>query len=111
MILRPLGDPGFLCRIGTSAFLFEPRDIELFTTDITTNRPEGRTRIHIDNRGCSMSDCGAPRRARIELSDGTWMDLSVRKVPFATTPMLPGGRIAAQWSADQWQIDPSGFKE
>ena len=110
VILRPLGDPGFLCRIGTSAFLFEPRDIELFTTDITTNRPEGRTRIHIDNRGCSMSDCGAPRRARIELSDGTWMDLSVRKVPFATTPMLPGGRIAAQWSADQWQIDPSGFQ-
>ena len=57
-----------------------------------------------------MSDCGAPGGARIELIDGTWMDLSVRKVPVATTPMLPGGRIAAQWSADQWQIDPSGFQ-
>lgn len=108
-IIRPVGDPGFLCRLDTSDYLFEPRDIELYAGDLANYQPEGRTRIRIDNRGCAANDCGTPRQARIELTDGRWMDLVVRKVPFATAPMLPGGRIAADWSADRWRIDPSGF--
>ena len=110
VILHPVGDPGFLCRVEDSSYLFEPRDIELFTTDLAANAPEGRTRLRIDNRGCTPTDCGTPRQARIELSDGRWMELVVRKVPFATAPLLPGGRIATEWSADQWRIDPSGFQ-
>ena len=109
VILHPVGDPGFLCRLDSSEFLFEPRDIELYAGDVANYQPEGRTRIRIDNRGCTPTDCGPERRSRIELTDGRWIDLAVRKVPFATAPMLPGGRIAADWSADQWRIDPSGF--
>ena len=107
--LRPLGDPGFLCRVEESRFLFDPGDIELFTTDALANRTEGRTRIWIDNRGCMPSGCGPARSARIPLSDGSGMDLVVRKVPYASNPLLPGGRVVSDWSADQWRIDPAGF--
>ncbi len=106
--LRPLGQPGFLCRIDSSQFVYDPADIQLYAGEPIEGGARGRVRINIDNRGCSPDGCGNTRVARIELSDGRWMDIAVRKVPLAVTAMLPNGRIVPGWSADQWLIDPNG---
>ena len=106
--LRPLGQPGFLCRIDSSAFVYDPADIELYAGEPIEGGARGRARINIDNRGCSPDGCGNTSVARVALSDGRWMDIAVRKVPLAVTALLPNGRIMPGWSADQWLIDPNG---
>ena len=102
-VLRPLGDEGLLCQIDSARFVFAPADAELYAGAIDAST-QGRIRLPLNNRGCDGT-CGGDRVSRLTLSDGSWIDLSVRRAPLASAPLLSGGQIVGG-RPDQWVIDP-----
>ena len=116
-LLRPLDDPGFLCRIDWSTYADPPGDelvyVELrepFTpAESGVVNAHAQRRIGIDNRGCPESGCGPARTERFNLRDGSWVDLTLTKVPLATEPLLRNGRIIGG-RHDGWTVNPGGYQ-
>ncbi len=115
-VLRPLDDPGFICRVDWPAFADPPADLLTYVqlVEPIVSAPSGvinssgQRRVTIDNRGCPANGCGPARTERFNLHDGSWVDLTFTKVPYATEPLLPNGQIIGG-RHDGWTIDPGGY--